>query len=87
MLINYPRLQHQKDRTTAHAGNVLGVVSLIFAAGVVTGILSGTKIGDAMAQERVRDYPRRAGAVPCADYRVVEHTVYIFHLERCFLFR
>lgn len=57
MLINYPRLQHQKDRITAHSGNVLGVVSLIFAAGVFTGILSGTKMVDAMAQSVIAIIP------------------------------
>lgn len=37
-MINYPRLQDQKDRLTAHAANVLPVVSLIFAAGIFVGI-------------------------------------------------
>jgi CitMHS family citrate-Mg2+:H+ or citrate-Ca2+:H+ symporter len=40
MMINYPRLQHQKERIEAHAGNVLAVVSLIFAVGIFTGILT-----------------------------------------------
>lgn len=48
-MINYPRLQEQKERIAAHAGNALGTVSLIFAAGIFTGILSGTKMVDAMA--------------------------------------
>jgi len=61
MLINYPRLQHQKDRITAHAGNVLGVVSLIFAAGVFTGILSGTKMVEAMAKSVIAIIPDALG--------------------------
>jgi CitMHS family citrate-Mg2+:H+ or citrate-Ca2+:H+ symporter len=48
-MINYPRLQEQKERIAAHAGNALGTVSLIFAAGIFTGILSGTRMVDAMA--------------------------------------
>jgi CitMHS family citrate-Mg2+:H+ or citrate-Ca2+:H+ symporter len=48
-MVNYPRLQQQKERISAHAGNALGTVSLIFAAGIFTGILSGTKMVDAMA--------------------------------------
>ncbi|MCG3055818.1 citrate transporter, partial [Escherichia coli] len=33
IMINYPNLETQKERITAHAGNVLAVVSLVFAAG------------------------------------------------------
>lgn len=50
MIINYPCLQQQKDRIAAHAGNVLAVVGLIFAAGIFTGILSGTGMVDAMSK-------------------------------------
>ncbi|MFH7428941.1 SLC13 family permease, partial [Pseudomonas syringae pv. tagetis] len=42
MIINYPNLQDQKDRVSAHAGRELAVVGLIFAAGIFTAILSGT---------------------------------------------
>ena len=49
MMINYPSLEQQKERMAAHAGNVLAVSGLIFAAGIFTGILSGTKMVDAMA--------------------------------------
>ena len=43
VMINYPNLEQQKERIASHAGNVLAVVSLVFAAGIFTGILSGTK--------------------------------------------
>ena len=43
IMINYPNLEVQKERITAHAGNVLAVVSLVFAAGIFTGILSVQK--------------------------------------------
>jgi citrate-Mg2+:H+ or citrate-Ca2+:H+ symporter, CitMHS family len=49
MMINDPHLQHQKGRIEAHAGTMLAVVSLIFAVGIFTGRLSGTKMEDAMA--------------------------------------
>lgn len=58
-LINYPSITEQKALLSRHAGNVLAVVGLIFAAGCFTGILSGTKMVDAMAQSVV-------GAVPAA---------------------
>jgi CitMHS family citrate-Mg2+:H+ or citrate-Ca2+:H+ symporter len=48
-LLNYPRPEEQKERVAAHAGNALAVVCLIFAAGIFTGILGGTKMVDAMA--------------------------------------
>ena len=37
MIVNYPGVAEQKERIAAHAGNVLSVVSLIFAAGIFTG--------------------------------------------------
>jgi CitMHS family citrate-Mg2+:H+ or citrate-Ca2+:H+ symporter len=48
LMINYPRLEDQKTRLAAHAPSVMFVVSLIFAAGLFTGILSGTHMVDAM---------------------------------------
>ncbi|PPT90363.1 CitMHS family transporter [Xanthomonas theicola] len=50
LLINYPNLAEQRRRLVNHAGNVLSVVSLIFAAGVFTGILSNTGMVDAMSR-------------------------------------
>ena len=59
--VNYPRLQQQKERISAHAGNALGTVSLIFAAGIFTGILSGTKMVDAMAASVISIIPPALG--------------------------
>jgi citrate-Mg2+:H+ or citrate-Ca2+:H+ symporter, CitMHS family len=59
MMVNYPSIDEQKALLSRHAGNVLAVVGLIFAAGVFTGILSGTKMVDAMANSVI-------GAVPAA---------------------
>jgi CitMHS family citrate-Mg2+:H+ or citrate-Ca2+:H+ symporter len=57
IMINYPKLQDQKERLTAHAANVLPVVSLIFAAGIFVGILSGTKMVDAIADSVIAAIP------------------------------
>jgi len=57
IMINYPKLQDQKERLTAHAANVLPVVSLIFAAGIFVGILSGTKMVDAIAASVIAAIP------------------------------
>lgn len=59
--INYPNVMHQKERIAAHAGNVLAVVSLVFAAGIFTGILSGTEMVDAMAKSLVAIIPDSMG--------------------------
>jgi citrate-Mg2+:H+ or citrate-Ca2+:H+ symporter, CitMHS family len=61
MLINYPDLKEQKARLAAHAPNVLAVVSLIFAAGIFTGILSGTGMVEAMARSVTALIPEGAG--------------------------
>ena len=61
VLLNYPSIEQQKALLTRHAGNVLAVVGLIFAAGVFTGILSGTKMVDAMADSVIRLVPASMG--------------------------
>jgi citrate-Mg2+:H+ or citrate-Ca2+:H+ symporter, CitMHS family len=61
LLLNYPSIAEQKALLNRHAGNVLAVVGLIFAAGVFTGILSGTKMVDAIAESVVRLVPPALG--------------------------
>ena len=61
MALNYPALKEQRDRIEHHAGNVLSVVSVILAAGILTGILSGTKMVDAMANSVVAMVPDAFG--------------------------
>ena len=61
MIVNYPGVAQQKERIAAHAGNVLAVVSLIFAAGIFTGILGGTGMVEAMSKEVVGVIPPALG--------------------------
>jgi citrate-Mg2+:H+ or citrate-Ca2+:H+ symporter, CitMHS family len=61
MIVNYPRLENQKERIAALAPNVLAVVSLIFAAGIFTGILSGTGMIDAMSVGLLAAIPASLG--------------------------
>ncbi|WP_248929576.1 CitMHS family transporter [Paenibacillus hamazuiensis] len=61
LMINYPSLEQQKERISAHAGNALNVAAMVFAAGIFTGILSGTKMVDAMAQTLVAMVPEALG--------------------------
>lgn len=62
MGVNYPSLAEQRDRLAAHAGNALAVGGLVFAAGIFTGILSGTKMVDAMAATVTSAIPPALGA-------------------------
>lgn len=61
LMLNYPSLAEQKQRLAAHAGNALAVVALIFAAGIFMGILSGTRMVDAMAQSVLGMLPPELG--------------------------
>jgi len=59
--INFPSLKDQKQRIAAHSASALSVVAVIFAAGVFTGILSGTKMTDAIAHSVINAIPTSAG--------------------------
>ena len=61
IVINYPSVAEQKELLATHAANAMAVASLIFAAGIFTGILSGTKMVDAMAVSVVRAVPEALG--------------------------
>jgi len=60
-IVNYPKLEEFRARAAAHAPNVLAVVSLIFAAGVFTGIVSGTGMVEAMSLWMVGIVPESMG--------------------------
>lgn len=59
--VNFPSVADQRLRISAHAPSVLAVVSVIFAAGVFTGILKGTGMTDALAQSIVWMIPEGHG--------------------------
>jgi CitMHS family citrate-Mg2+:H+ or citrate-Ca2+:H+ symporter len=61
LLVNYPGIPAQKQLLARHAGNALAVSGLIFAAGIFTGILSGTKMVDAIANSVIRLVPEPLG--------------------------
>lgn len=61
MVVNYPKLEDQRERLYAHAGNALSVGGLVFAAGLFTGILGGTGMVDAMARSVIHVIPPEAG--------------------------
>lgn len=61
LMINHPSVGEQKTFLARHAGNVLAVSGLIFAAGIFTGILTGTRMVDAMAASVIAVIPSSLG--------------------------
>jgi citrate-Mg2+:H+ or citrate-Ca2+:H+ symporter, CitMHS family len=49
LVVNFPRIKSQADEIVAHAPSIVGVVSMVLAAGVLVGVLNGTGMVTAMA--------------------------------------
>ncbi len=63
LAVNLPNWDDQQELFKQHGGNVVLVVSMIFAAGVLTGVLSGTKMITEMAEALVSVIPDGAGGL------------------------
>jgi CitMHS family citrate-Mg2+:H+ or citrate-Ca2+:H+ symporter len=61
LVVNYPTMDEQKGRLADHASNALAVASVICAAGILTGIMSGTKMIEAMGNSVVALVPASLG--------------------------
>jgi CitMHS family citrate-Mg2+:H+ or citrate-Ca2+:H+ symporter len=61
LLVNRPSWEDQKDLFTRHGHSVVLVTTMIFAAGVFTGVLGGTGMIEAMARALVGLVPEGAG--------------------------
>jgi citrate-Mg2+:H+ or citrate-Ca2+:H+ symporter, CitMHS family len=61
LVVNFPSLKAQHERLVTHAPAILAVASLIFAASVFTGVLSGTGMAQAMATASVGTIPDSVG--------------------------
>lgn len=61
LVINYPALADQRARLRAHAENALPIVLLILAAGLFTGVMTGTGMIDAMAKGVMLVVPEQLG--------------------------
>lgn len=57
LMINFPSTMKQKEVMMAHAGNALIVTALVFAAGIFTGILTGTGMVVEMSQALIALIP------------------------------
>jgi citrate-Mg2+:H+ or citrate-Ca2+:H+ symporter, CitMHS family len=60
LLINYPVLKDQKKIMVSHGSNIFLVSSMIFAAGIFSGILMGSKMIEAMASSLVSLIPEHS---------------------------
>lgn len=61
LLVNFPDIKAQRQLLKAHALNVVNVTVLLFAAGVFTGVLSGTGMVEAMALSLMKAIPDSLG--------------------------
>jgi CitMHS family citrate-Mg2+:H+ or citrate-Ca2+:H+ symporter len=61
LLVNFPELKQQSAQIVAHAPSIVGVVSMVFAAGVLIGVLDGTGMVSAMADWLVAVIPDSMG--------------------------
>ncbi|OIN55529.1 CitMHS family transporter, partial [Arsenicibacter rosenii] len=59
LFINFPRLSDQQNVLKAHGSNIFMVSGMIFAAGIFSGILTGSKMIDAMAKALVSLIPEQ----------------------------
>ncbi|WP_328841454.1 citrate:proton symporter [Streptomyces europaeiscabiei] len=62
LLVNHPTWEQQQALLDKHAKSVVLVTTMIFAAGVLTGILSGTRMIDEMAETLVSVVPDSFGS-------------------------
>lgn len=62
LIINYPKLKTQRQLIENHAGNAIQVVVMVLAAGVFMGILTETKMAEAIALNLASIVPKSFGS-------------------------
>jgi CitMHS family citrate-Mg2+:H+ or citrate-Ca2+:H+ symporter len=61
LLVNFPRVKEQGAQLIAHAPSIVAVVSMVMAAAVLTGVLKGTGMVEAMSAWLVQIIPSSMG--------------------------
>src|SRR5699024_3810096 len=61
LLVNFPKMKDQQEELASHASAIISVVAMVMAAGVLTGIMSGTAMVDALAAWLVDVIPDSMG--------------------------
>jgi len=62
LVVNFRHVSQQADQFKAHAGSVVSVVGMVLAAAVLTGVLSGTGMVQAMADWLIGVIPHSLGS-------------------------
>ena len=86
LVVNYPTMDEQKGRLNDHAGNALAVASVICAAGILTGIMSGTKMIEAMGNSVVAAVPESLGPHMAIVTGILSIPFTFFHSNDAFYF-
>jgi len=79
LIINFRGVDLQKKRVEAHSINALGTTSVIFCAGIFSGVLTGTGMMEAMAMGIASVVPTQLGGV-------MQYLMVIFSVPFCFIF-
>ncbi|CAM3077167.1 Citrate transporter [Arthrobacter ulcerisalmonis] len=61
LLVNFPRVKEQAEQLVAHSSSIVAVVSMVMAAAVLTGVLTGTGMVAAMSEWLVQIIPSSMG--------------------------
>ncbi|MGX1161759.1 CitMHS family citrate-Mg2+:H+ or citrate-Ca2+:H+ symporter [Arthrobacter sp. SLBN-100] len=61
LLVNFPHVKDQATQIVAHAPSIVAVVSMVMAAAVLTGVLKGTGMVEAMSAWLVQIIPSNMG--------------------------
>lgn len=61
LLVNFPKVKDQATQLIAHAPSIVAVVSMVMAAAVLTGVLTGTGMVEAMSAWLVQIIPADMG--------------------------
>jgi CitMHS family citrate-Mg2+:H+ or citrate-Ca2+:H+ symporter len=86
LLLNYPGLPDQQKILKNHGANIFFVASMIFAAGVFSGILTGSKMIEAMAESVVSILPAQHAPLLPAATAVVSTPASIFFTPDAYYF-
>ncbi|GAA4758441.1 CitMHS family transporter [Citricoccus nitrophenolicus] len=63
LLVNFPNVKKQAEVLGNHSSSIVAVVSMVFAAAVLTGVLTGTGMVEAMSQWLVDVIPDSMGPI------------------------
>ena len=86
LLVNFPKISDQAKMISSHASSVIAVVSMVLAAAVLTGVLSGTGMVEAMSAWLVDVIPASMGPFLAVLTGVISIPVTFFMTNDAFYF-